>query len=73
MSKSLTDLKIAVQMVQSPTTLILEASQLYHHFSTRGTLSIRSDPQPLQLLHIRCTTSPGTRAKPVVPWLCVIN
>ena len=61
MLKSLTDPKVVVQMVQRPTTLILEASQLYHHFSTRGTPTIGSDPQAKLRGGYSCTTSRGTR------------
>ena len=60
MFKSLTDLKIAVQMVQSPTTLILEAFQVYQHFSTSGTPSSSSVPHPLHLKALSCTAISGT-------------
>lgn len=60
MVKSLIDLKVAVQMVQSPTTLILEASQLYHYFLTCGTPTLSSDPQAFGVGLCSCTTTTGT-------------
>ena len=60
MVKSLTDLKVVVQMVQRPLSLCPRGLQVYHHFSTPGTPTPGSDPQAFGVGLCSCTTTTGT-------------